>query len=112
MSKWASFRKMIFGSEELKDDGAKYFYVRLYNKPNESTPTDEIVRLRINTNNDLSQDDDGDSYVRKTVVGSKQMKRAELVVYFDSNRSLIHHEITGGELVREADYEVYEQQQK
>jgi hypothetical protein len=99
------FFKKLFGGSGASSGDARglYFYV----KPN---GCNEVVRVRIDMNNDPSLADDNQSYfVRKSVRGTtyKCTRTAELVLDFDSNRKLRNTEITGGTLVTEADYHAW-----
>ena len=70
----------------------------------------EIVRVRIDTHNDLSLADDNTNYfVRKTVRGTtyKCTRSAELNVAFDSSRRVQNTEVTNGTLMTEADYDAW-----
>ena len=79
--------------------------IYLYVKP---TGCDEVVRVRINRNNDLSLDEDGKSYrVHKVVMGTTCFQRVELDLYFNGSRQLKNSEVSGGELVKEADYDAW-----
>ncbi|MDM8526817.1 hypothetical protein QUF58_01285 [Anaerolineales bacterium HSG24] len=65
----------------------------------------EIVTTRVNTDNDLSSQDDG-YVVRKTLIGDKLcFERIEVVLTFDRNKSLIDHDVIRGELVTPEEYE-------
>lgn len=93
-----NFLKRIFGSSSEKDN-ALYFYVQ-------PRGCDEIVRVRINPQNDLSQSDDLTTYfVRKIVRGTKCFNQVEMELYFDSNRRLADSQLQGGKLVTQAEYE-------
>lgn len=63
----------------------------------------EIVRTRINLNNDLSAEYDGDATTfvcRKVLVGEKRcFQQIEVVLKFDANRKLIDQAVSGGEFV-------------
>ncbi len=110
MGFWSNLAKSIFGSASsggLGPDGGMYFYVRLYQVPGKQSPQDEIVELRVHPHNDLSLGDDGNYFVRKTVVGNKHFRRAELVIYFDKRRGVRDHEISGGKLVTAREYDAY-----
>lgn len=65
----------------------------------------EVVKTRINLNNDLSAEYDGDAttYVcRKILVGEKRcFQQIEVVLKFDANRTLIERAVSGGEFVSE-----------
>jgi hypothetical protein len=97
------FFKKLFGggSNSGTDRVGLYFYI----KPNGCT---EIIRVRIDSNNDLSMADDNSTFfVNKTVRGStyKCTRSAELELTFDSSRRLQNTEVTGGTLVTKEDYE-------
>ncbi len=98
------FLKKFFGGGGASSGGdAKgiYYYV----KPK---GCDEVVRVRIDRNNDLSLSDDNKSYwVHKVVMGSTCFQRAEVDFYFNSNRELSNSDITGGEMVKAADYDAW-----
>ncbi len=78
-----NFLKRIFGaSGGISGDVGLYYYV----KPK---GCDEVVRVRINRNNDLSIADDGKTlWVRKVVQGTKCFQTAELSLYFNQSRQL------------------------
>lgn len=97
------FLKRLFGGGGVgSDDSAGiYFYVKLKG-------SNEVVRVRINRNNDLSLDDDGKTFwVHKVVMGTKGFQRAELDIHFSQNRHLSGSEVSGGDLVTEADYQAW-----
>ncbi len=91
-------KKLFGGAGGVSGDAGIYYYV----KPN---GCDEIVRVRINRNNDLSLADDGKSYwVRKVVMGTTCFQRVDLELYFTKNRQLTESKIDGGEIVKEDQY--------
>jgi hypothetical protein len=97
------FFKKLFGGGGGGDRVGIYFYI----KPN---GCQEIVRVRIDSNNDLSLNDDNSTYVvRKTVRGTtyKCTRSAELELSFDSSRQLRNTEVTGGTQVTKEDYEAW-----
>ncbi len=96
------FLRKLFGGGALGGDARGiYFYVR-------PKGCDEVVRVRIDRNNDLSLADDGKTYwVHKVVQGTKCFQRAELDIYFNQNRQLASSEVTGGDLVSEEDYQAW-----
>lgn len=106
-----NFLKNLFGSRgssRAESDGrAMFFYVRL-------ARCDDVVRVRIDLNNDLSLNDDSSGYWIRKVVASSNYKcsRAELTLYFDVNRRLIRSEISGGELVDREAYERWQASQQ
>ncbi len=86
------------GGSRSGDASGVYFYV----KPDQC---DEIVRMRIDRNNDLSLTDDNKSYVvHKLARGTKCFQTVEVDLYFDSNRRLVNSELLHGTLVTEDDY--------
>src|SRR5450755_2329042 len=98
-----NFLKRLFvgGGGNSGDPAGMYFYL----KPK---GCDEVVRVRINRNNDLSLADDGKNFwVHKVIMGTTCFQRAELDLYFSSSRQLTNTEVTGGELVKQGDYEAW-----
>jgi hypothetical protein len=95
-------RRLFGGGGGSRGDAAgMYFYVR-------PKGCDEVVQIRIDRNNDLSAQDEGDTYwVHKYVRGSKCFQQAEINLYFDKNRQFVNSEVTGGALVTQADYEAW-----
>ncbi len=66
----------------------------------------EVIRTRINLNNDLSAEygeGGGDSlYCRKMLMGENRcFQRIEIELTFDANRRLLSKEISGGQFVEE-----------
>jgi hypothetical protein len=61
----------------------------------------EIIEGRVDLNNDLSLNDEGNGYiVRKTLMGSQRcFQRIEVELNFDSARQIREKTITGGEFV-------------
>jgi hypothetical protein len=100
------FRKLFGGSQpaqgEAGDRAGLYFYVR-------PAGCQEVVRVRIDRNNDISLGDDGGYFAFKTVRGSsyKCTRSAELRLYFDAQRRLQNAEVVGGDLVTQEDYEAW-----
>lgn len=89
------------GSSRSGDAAGVYFYV----KP---MGCDEIVRVRIDRNNDLSLADDNKSYVvHKLVRGTKCFQSVEVDLYFDSNRKLVNSELQHGAMATEDDYQAW-----
>jgi hypothetical protein len=92
-------KKLFSGSSG--DNRGIYFYVR-------PKGCEEIVRVRIDRNNDLSLNDDGKTlWVHKVVMGTTCFQRAELDVYFNQNRQVSSSEVTGGDLLKQADYDAW-----
>lgn len=104
------FLKRLFGgggsswsgsSTRAGDPNGLYFYVQ-------PDGCDEIVRVRIDRNNDLSLSDSGDSYIiHKNVRGVKCRQNVDLTLTFDSSRRLRESEVTHGTLVAAAAYEAW-----
>ena len=89
------------GGGSSGDSAGLYYYVR-------PKGCEEVVRVRINRNNDLSQGEDGKTFwVHKVVMGQKCFQRAELDLYFNGNRQLTNSEVSGGDLVKQADYDAW-----
>jgi hypothetical protein len=92
----------IFGGGQpmtRTSDPGLYYYVRC-------DRCGEVIKVRINSMNDLSQNDEGDAwFARKTIVGRRCYNRIEAEFVYDSKRQLTHTEITGGKLVTEEDYD-------
>ena len=70
----------------------------------------EPLKARVNTANDLSLDEDGETYiVRKGLVGSGRRRcfqTVEATLQFSSNRrDIINREITGGQFITAEAYE-------
>ncbi|NWG06037.1 MAG: hypothetical protein HXY35_05030 [Chloroflexi bacterium] len=61
----------------------------------------EIIEGRIDLDNDLSLNDEGNGYlVRKGLVGSNRcFQQIEVELKFDASRQLLEKSITGGEFV-------------
>jgi len=95
------FLKKIFGGGGeggSSDSSGMYFYVR-------PKGCDEVIRVRVDRNNDLSDDDAGGYWVRKLVRGtSYKCMQVELQLFFDAQRSLRNSEVSGGALVSEKEY--------
>lgn len=93
------------GGTVAGDRAGLYFYVQ----PN---GCDEVVRLRVDRNNDLSRTDDDKSYwTRKGVRGVKCRQNVEVELYFDMSHRLINSELKGGVLVDVAAYNAWLAQQ-
>ncbi|HEX2621112.1 MAG TPA: hypothetical protein VHL11_13215 [Phototrophicaceae bacterium] len=99
------FLKKLFGGGSAGGAGAgqnaRLFYVR-------PKRCDEIVIVRVNMMNDLSQTDDGDGYfVRKMVRANRCPFTAELHISFDKNRKITQIGVQDGESVEEAEYNAW-----
>lgn len=102
-----NFLKTLFGGQGAnREEGggnALFFYVR-------PARCDDVVRVRIDLNNDLSLNDDSSGYWIRKMIASSNYKcgRAELTLYFDTNRRLLNTEINGGELVSREAYDQWQ----
>lgn len=90
------------GSRISSDASGMYLYFKLHR-------CGDIVRVRIDMNNELSQSDEGDGYwVRKLVSnGNYKCTTAEVTVYFDANRKMSNSDVQGGQLVTKDDYDAW-----
>ena len=75
---------------EPKDDGI-YFYVRCDN-------CQRVLHTRLNPQTDLSAGDSGFE-IRKELMDDRCFRRMTLYATFDSNRRLLHTEVTGGQQI-------------
>jgi hypothetical protein len=70
---------------------------------------EEPLRARVNLNNDLSVEYDGDRttyYCRKVLLGEKLcFQQVEVHLTFDSNRKLLDGQISGGRFISEEEYQ-------
>ena len=93
---------LLGGGASGGDNDGVYFYIR-------AKRTGEVIQVRLNRFNDLSASDNESGYfTRKVIVGQRSFDRIEAEFYFDKNRSFVSAEVSGGELVDEADYEAYQ----
>jgi hypothetical protein len=94
-------KRLLGGSAGPAGDNGLYYYLK-------SDQNGQIIRVRINPANDLSQLDEGSGYyVRKVVVGSPSYVRMELELTLDRERKVVDAQVKGGKLVDEAAYEEY-----
>ena len=97
--------KSIFGGGSgggAAGDVGLYYYIK-------SKKSGEIIRLRVNPNNGLSESDAGGEYfVRKQLHGTRGWDPIEVELTYDKNRKLSEIKITGGEQV---DQDAFEAQQ-
>lgn len=92
------FLKRLFGGgpKEYVDQTGLYFYFQCDN-------CQSIVKVRADKQHDLNNE--GGGYVwHKTVVDSRCFRRMQVVLYLDRDYSVTNSEISGGQLVSEADY--------
>lgn len=93
------FFQRLFGSgSSTPQDRFVTYYVR-------PKRCDEIVPVRIDTNNDPSLTDEGGYFVRKVARGERCPFPAELTVSYDSSRRVVEVAVQDGEQVTEAAYE-------
>lgn len=85
-------------------DVGLYYYVK-------SRRSGEVIRLRVNPNNDLSLMDDGGYFVRKVLHGTVGYDSIEVELTFDKGRKLSDAKISGGELVDKAAFETWQHSQ-
>jgi len=99
---------MFSGSSSLAPggDAGLYYYVRC-------DRCGEVIKVRINRMNDLSQSDDGKTlFARKTIVGQRCYNRIEAEFTYNANRQLVNTEIQGGKLATEEDFEADQENQQ
>jgi hypothetical protein len=98
------FLRRLFGGGSggsPADKAGMYFYVR-------PKHCNEIVQVRVNVLNDLSESDDGESYfIRKAVRATRCPFASELYVTFDKNRRVLDIGVQDGVAVDEADYNAW-----
>lgn len=96
-----NFLKKLFGGGQ-PDSNVLILYV----KPHRCQ---DVVSVRVNLYNDLSQTDDQKGYWTRKLVSSANYKcgQVEMSLYFDNSRRLTESELQGGALVTEADYEAW-----
>lgn len=97
-----NFLKKLLGDGGSRDDRGMYLYVHPHR-------CDDVLRVRIDMSNDLSQRDDGSGYWVRKLASSSNYKcnQVELTLYFDSNRRLVDQEIQGGKLAEQAEYDAW-----
>lgn len=93
------FKRLFSGGNTNSSNDAVglYFYVR-------PKRCDEIVKVRINVNNDLSRADEGGFFVRKVVQATRCPFAAELHISFDDKRRVTQIGVQDGEEVGEEVY--------
>ncbi len=100
--------RSLFGGGNTTQDAGMYLYVKVHKVPNRPSPEDEIVQLRLNPYSDLSEDDEGNLFTKKTVVGTHSFRRAEITVFFDNKRHIRDSEVSGGEVATEEEFKRYQ----
>jgi hypothetical protein len=92
------FFARFFGGGRREADRGIYLYIQ-------PKRCDEVIRVRIDPYNELSQADEGDGYfVRKLARGARCPFEVEILLRFDKNRTLRAREIHNGAFVDEAAY--------
>ena len=88
-----SFLKKLFSSMTVKPEKRYYTFQVKCNR------CGEIIESRVDLDNDLSLNDEGDGYlVRKGVMGGNRcFQQIEVELKFDSSRQLLEQHITGGQ---------------
>ena len=88
------FLKNLFGGAAKPEKRYYVFYVKC-------NRCGEIIEGRVDLDNDLSLDDDGDStvyFVRKGLIGNNRcFQQIEVEIKFTPQRTLIEQQATGGE---------------
>ena len=93
-----NFLKSLFGGGGRNEDRGIYFYVQ-------PKMCQEILRVRVDPLNDLSQTDDGKGYwCRKVASAARCPFQAEIELYFDKNKRFKDSSVENGELVSEAEW--------
>jgi hypothetical protein len=98
-----NFLRNLFGGGRATSTGADrglYFYVR-------PKRCDQIVRVRIDPMNEVSESDEGGYFVRKIVSAPRCPFQAELTIQFDNRRQMTGAQIENGDRVSEADYDAW-----
>lgn len=101
-----NFLKKLFGSgggsPVHREGNSAYYYLKL-------DRCGEVMRVRVDMNNDLSLNDESSGYwVRKMITSSNyKCPKAEITLYFDTNRRLDKSEIQGGHLVSREEYDAW-----
>ncbi len=101
------FKNLFGGRKTLTPDDSRralYFYVR-------PKRCNEIVRVRVDLMNDLSQGDDGGYFCRKIVRATRCPFPAELHISFDANHKIIQVGVQDGDLLEETDYQKFVSEQ-
>ncbi len=102
------FLKRLFGlgespaRGESSDPNGIIYYVKV-------RKCGAIARVRVDRNNDLSLDDDGETYVvRKQAVDNVCYGMAELEIHYDAGRNETSRHAENGEFVTREDWEQQE----
>jgi hypothetical protein len=91
------FLKKLFGGDSTKPDKRYYTFRVKCNR------CGEIIEGRVDLDNDLSLDYEGDNtvyFVRKGLIGNNRcFQQIEVELKFDSSRQLLEHHVTGGQFI-------------
>ena len=91
-------KKLFAGGGSGSSDRGIYFYVQ-------PKACKEILKVRVDPMNEISQSEDGKGYyTRKLVSGHRCPFQAELEIYFDKNRNVTNTDVTNGKIVTEAEW--------
>ena len=72
----------------------------------------EVIKTRLDLQNNLSQSDEGGYTAHKTLVGSHLcFERIEVVLTFDENRRLINRDISRGDFITREEFEAASQRE-
>jgi hypothetical protein len=97
------FLRRLFGGGGASPSGDRGLYV--YVRPKMCK---EILRVRVDPMNNLSESDEGGTYfVRKVATGQRCPFPVEITLYFDGSKRVTKREITNGEFVTETDYDAF-----
>ena len=94
--------KALFGgssSSSKQTNRAYWIYIRCRR-------CGEVIKTRLDLQNNLSQNDEGGYSASKTLVGNRLcFERIEVNLTFDENRRLINRDISHGDFITAAEYE-------
>jgi hypothetical protein len=95
------FRRLFGGGPPPPKDRFVTYYVR-------PKRCKEVVPVRVDLHNDLSEGDEGGYFVRKMARGERCPFPAELHISFDSSRREVEASVQDGELTDEAAYSAWQ----
>jgi hypothetical protein len=91
------FLKKLFGGAPARSEKRYYVFDVKCNR------CGEVIEGRVDLDNDLSQDYEGDSnvyYGRKVLMGGGHcFQQIEVELQFDSSRQLLEKQVTGGQFI-------------
>jgi hypothetical protein len=95
------FSTLLTPAPPAGEANALYYYVR-------GSRCGAVTRVRVNRANDLSRDDDGESFiVRKGIVDEVCFGRVEITIRYNSSYKETSREIEGGEFVTAAEHQAW-----